>query len=81
MGLDRQAVVRGVQGLGQRDEVEERRGDDRRERDVPPAGTVIQRRGQHRERGHAVEEHRDSEPEQRHRRKGQYIRLAVSGWL
>ena len=34
--------------------------------DVAPAGAVVERGGQDRERRYAVEENRDSEPEERH---------------
>ena len=42
MGVDREAVVGGVEHLGERDEVEEECGDGGRDGDVPPAGTVVE---------------------------------------
>src|ERR1035437_3969079 len=54
VGLDRQAVVGGVERLGQRNEVEERRRNSGRDR------------GQHREGRYTVQENRESEPEKSH---------------
>ena len=68
MGVDRQRVVGGVEHLGERDEVEESAGDGGGDGEVAPAGAVVEGRGQHREGGDAVEEDRDSEPEEGHRR-------------
>ena len=64
--VDGQGVVRGVEHLGQRDEVEEDGGEGRGHRYVTPARAVIERGRQHRERGNAVEKNRDSEPEKGH---------------
>ena len=69
VGIDGQRVVRGVEHLGQRDEVEEHAHDGERDGEMPPARTVVERRWQHRERGNAVEEDRDSEPEEGHGRR------------
>ena len=62
VGVDRQGVVGGVEHLGERDEVEEDGGDGGGDGNVTPAGPVVEGCGQHRERGYAVEEDRDSEP-------------------
>jgi hypothetical protein len=40
--------------------------------DVPPTRPVIERRRQHRKRGNAVEDDRDSEPEEGH--EGRFAR-------
>ncbi len=66
MGVDWEGVVGGVEHLGQRDEVEEQRGDGGGDGDVAPAGAVVERGGQDGERGYAVEENRESEPEEGH---------------
>ena len=66
VGVDGQAMVGGVEHLGERDEVEEDGGDGGGDGDVTPAGTVVERDGQNREGGDAVEKNRDSEPEERH---------------
>ena len=66
MGVDRKAMVGGVEHLGERDEVEENCGDGGRDGDVAPAGPVVKGGGQDGERGYAVEEDRDSEPEEGH---------------
>ena len=68
VGVDRQGVVSGVEHLGERDEVEEERGDGGGDGEVSPAGTVVECGGQDGERGDAVEEDRDSEPEEGHDR-------------
>ena len=67
MGFDRQAMVGGVEGLGERDEVEEGRGDGGGDGEVAPARAVVEGRGQHSEGRYAVEENRDSEPKKSHR--------------
>jgi len=64
--VDGQGVVGRVEHLGERDEVEEDGGNGGGDGDVPPAGTVVERGGQDRERGYAVEKDRDSEPEEGH---------------
>src|SRR5438270_11321638 len=56
-----------VEGFGERDEVEEDSGDGGGNGDVPPAGAVVKGGGQNGERGDAVEENRDSKPEERHK--------------
>jgi hypothetical protein len=66
VGVDRQTMVGGVEHLGERDEVEEDGSDGGRNGDVTPAGAVVEGSGQNRERGYAVEEDRDSEPEEGH---------------
>ncbi len=66
MGVDGQGVVGGVEHLGERDEVEEQAGDGGGDGEMPPARAVVERRRQHRERGDAVEQDCDSEPEQGH---------------
>jgi len=67
MGFNRQAMVGGVEHLGQRDEVEEEGRDGDRDGEVTPAGAVVERCREDGERGNAVEEDRDSEPEEGHR--------------
>jgi hypothetical protein len=67
VGVDWQTMVGGVEHLGERDEVEEDGSDGGRDGDVTPAGTVVEGGGQDRERGYAVEEDRDSEPEEGHK--------------
>jgi hypothetical protein len=62
VGVNGQAVVGGVEHLGERDEVEEDRHGGGGDGDVTPAGAVVERGGQNRKRGNAVEEDRDSEP-------------------
>ena len=64
--LDRQAMVGSAEHLHEGDEVEEDRGGGCGNGNVAPAETVVQGRGQDRERGEAVEEDCDFEPEQRH---------------
>jgi hypothetical protein len=66
VGVYWEAVVGGVEHLGQRDEVEEECGGGGGDGDVTPAGTVVERCREDGERGYAVEEDRDSEPEERH---------------
>jgi hypothetical protein len=66
VGVDRQAMVGGVEHLGEGDEVEEDGCNGGGDGDVPPAGTVVEGCGQDRERGYAVEKDRDSEPEEGH---------------
>jgi hypothetical protein len=64
--IDGEGVVRGIEHLGQRDEVKED-GDERcRHRYVTPARAVIERSRQDRKSGDAVEKNRDSEPEKGH---------------
>ncbi len=74
-------MVGGVEGFGQRDEVEEGGGDRGGDGEVAPARAVIQRRGQHSQGCNAVQEDRDSEPEESHRATMQYIRRQLSRWL
>ncbi len=69
MCVDRKGSVRGIQGLGERDEVEEDPGERGRQGDGPPSGAVIECCRQHRESGYAVEDDRDSEPEERHKER------------
>ena len=66
VGIDRKAVVSGIEHLDQRDEVEEDRGGGGGDCDVTPAGTVVQRCRKDGERGKCVEEDCDSEPEEGH---------------
>jgi hypothetical protein len=66
VSVDWQSMVGGVEHLGQGDEVEEDGGEGGRDGDVPPAGAVVEGGGQDRERGYAVEEDRDFEPEEGH---------------
>jgi hypothetical protein len=66
VGVDRQTMMGGVEHLGEGDEVEEDRGDGGGNGNVTPAGTIVEGSGQNRERGYAVEEDRDSEPEEGH---------------
>lgn len=65
--VDRETVMGGVEHLGERDEVEEDGGDGGGDGDVTPAGAVVEGGGQNGKRGYAVEEDRDSEPEEGHR--------------
>ncbi len=84
VGLDGQAMVGGVEGLGEGDEVEEDGGDGGGDGEAAPrradaGGIGGERGGQHREGGDAVEDDRDTEPEEGHRRVRatlQYIRRA-----
>ncbi len=64
--VNREAVMSGVEHLDQRDEVEEDGGGGGGDGDVAPARTVVQRCRKDSERGNAVEENRDSEPEEGH---------------
>lgn len=64
MGIDGEGVVGGVEHLGQRDEVEQQRGDGSGYGDVAPAGPLVERGGQDSERGYTVKKDRDSEPEE-----------------
>ena len=66
VGVDWEAMVGGVEHLGEGDEVEEDGGDGGGDGDVTPARAVVEGSGQNRERGYAVEEDRDSEPEEGH---------------
>ena len=66
MSLDREAVVGGVEGFGQGDEVKEDSTDRGGDGDVAPAEAVIEGRGQDREGGDAVEDDCDSEPKKGH---------------
>jgi hypothetical protein len=59
--------VGGVEHLGERDEVEEDGGDGGGDSNVTPAGTVVEGRGKNSERGDAVKDDCDFEPEERHR--------------
>jgi hypothetical protein len=68
VSVDRKGVVGGIEHLGERDEVEEDGGDGGGDGDVTPTGTVVKCCRQDRERGYAVEEDRDSEPEEGHKR-------------
>jgi hypothetical protein len=65
--VDRKAMVGSIEHLGQGDEVEEDSGDGGGHGKVTPAGTIVEGGGQDRQGGYAVEEDRDSEPEERHR--------------
>jgi hypothetical protein len=76
VGVDWQSMVGGVEHLGERDEVEEDGGDRGGDGNVPPAGAVVERGGQDRKRGYAVEEDRDSEPEEGHRKGSPAAKLA-----
>ncbi len=76
VGVDGEGVVGGVEHLGQGDEVEEDGGDGGGDGDVAPARAVVEGRGQDRERGDAVEEDRDSEPEEGH----EFILAARADW-
>jgi len=67
VGVDGEAMVGGVEHLGERDKVEENGGYCGGDGDVPPTGAVVEGGGQDRKRGYAVEENRDSEPEEGHR--------------
>ena len=67
VGVDGEAMVGGVEHLGERDEVEEDGGGGGGDGDVTPAGAIVECGGQDGERGNAVEENRDSEPEEGHR--------------
>jgi hypothetical protein len=66
VGVDRKAMVGGVEHLCQRDKMEENGGSGGGDGDVTPAGAVVEGGGQDRERGYAVEEDRDSEPKEGH---------------
>ena len=66
MRVDGQGAVGGDEGFGDGDEVEEDAEHGGGDGDVSPARPVIERGRQHRERGNAVEEDRDSEPEEGH---------------
>ena len=76
MGVDRKAMVRGVEHLGEGDEVEEYGGDGGGDGDVTPAGAVVEGRGKDGERGYAVEKNSDSEPEEGHGKRSQAAKLA-----
>ena len=76
VGVDGEAMVGGVEHLGERDEVEEDGGGGGGDGDVTPAGAVVEGRGQDRERGDAVEEDRDSEPEEGHRQGSPAVNCA-----
>jgi len=67
--------VGGVEHLNQRDEMEEHRGGGGGDGEVAPARAVVERSGQHGERGYAVEKDRDSEPEEGHVPSLEYIVL------
>ena len=66
MSVHGEAMVGGVEHLGERDKVEEYGGNGGGDGDVTPTGPVVQGGRQNRERGYAVEEDRDSEPEEGH---------------
>ena len=75
-------MVGGVEHLGEGDEVEQDGGEGGGDGDVAPAGAVVEGSGQNRERGYAVEENRDSEPEEGHddRTRGLNSRIfSISG--
>ena len=76
VSVDRETMVRGVQHFGERDEMKEHGGDGGGDGDMSPAGAVIQGGGQNRERGYAVEEDRDSEPEEGHSHSSPAAKLA-----
>ena len=67
VGVDREAMMGGIEHLGEGNEVEENGCDGGRDGDVSPPGAIVEGSGQHGERGYAVEEDRDSEPEEGHR--------------
>jgi len=66
VGVDWQGVMGGVEHLGEGDEVEEDGSDGGGDGDVTPARAVVEGSGQNPQRGYAVEEDRDSEPEEGH---------------
>ena len=74
VGGDREGVVGRVEGFGERDEVEQHGDDGGGDGEQTPAGAVVEGRGQHGEGGDAVEEDRDSEPEEGH---GPLISISV----
>lgn len=76
MGIDGEAVVGGVEHLGERDEVEDECGNSGRDGDVPPAGTVVEGRREDGQRGDAIEENGDSEPEKGH--EIEFVRLIAA---
>lgn len=84
VGVDWERVVGCVEHLGQGDEVEEYGGNGGWNGDVTPARAIVEGGGQDRERGNAVEEDSDSEPEERHtigfaKHEGARI-SSISGW-
>src|SRR5438270_9412502 len=82
-------MVRGIEHLGEGDEVKEDGGNSGRDRDVTPARAVIEGSRQNRECGDAVEKDRDSEPEEGHGDRTraaklpnlQYIGVGKMGWI
>jgi len=76
VGINGKTVVRRVEHLDERDEVEEDRRGGCRNSNMPPTGTVIQRCRKDSERGNAVEENRDSEPEEGH----EILLMAGGNW-
>ena len=76
MGVDGKAVVGGVEHLGERDEVEEECRDGGGNGDVAPAGTVVEGRRKDGQRGDAIEENGDSEPEKGH--EIEFVRLIAA---
>jgi hypothetical protein len=81
VGLDRKTMVGGVKRLGERYEVEESCGYGGGDGEATPAWAVVERRGQHREGCYAVQDNRESEPEESHGATLQYIRRPLSGGL
>lgn len=78
VGVDGKAMVGGVEHLGQGDEVEEDGGSSGGDGDVTPAWAGVEGGGQNRKRGYAVEEDRDSEPEEGHRQGLSAINSRIS---
>jgi hypothetical protein len=66
VGVDGKAMMRGVEHLRERNEVEEKCRHGCRNGDVPPPGTVIERCREDRQRGDAIKQNRDSKPKKRH---------------
>ncbi len=76
VGVDGEAVVGGVEHLGQRDEVEEECCYGGGDSDVAPAGTVVEGRREDGQRGDAIEKNGDSEPEKGH--EIEFVRLVAA---
>jgi hypothetical protein len=77
VSVDWQAMVGSAEHLGERDKVEEDSCDGGGDGYVTPAGPVVEGGGQDRERGYAVEEDRDSEPEERHNELSQALNSRI----
>ena len=67
VGIDGKTVMGSVEHLSERDKVEEDGSDSSGDGDMTPTRAVVEGGGQNGKRGYAVEEDRDSEPEERHR--------------